>query len=68
MESSEMCYFCENTMAITLKYDKPSCFNCAEVSFVSSTFDPQKDSILSDEDKAKRHKVLIKTFRNLYDS
>lgn len=59
------CYFCEEKEATGTRYGKPACDEChhAEIRMISN---PKHDKKLTDEDRAKRLKIILQTFKDAF--
>lgn len=57
-----ICFYCEKNRAVKEKYNKPCCDTC-NTEFWSSK---RPNENMSDEDKAKRHKALLKMFNEFF--
>lgn len=57
-----ICFYCEKNRAIKEKYNEPCCNSC-DTEFWSSN---RPNDYMSNKEKANRHKVILRTFNDIY--
>jgi hypothetical protein len=59
------CYFCEEQEATGTRYGEPACDECqhAEIRMICN---PKHEQKMSDDDRAKRLKIMIRTFKDAF--